>query len=441
MRISIKRAAVVLEVGLLVFGASFLLWWFSISFSTVLSFSSENSLFLGAFILGLFLITLWLLPKWQVSSLALEPKDHAKQEDEFRRTLAQILGGAVVLAGIYFSMENLHNTEKSLKVSQEGQITDRFTKAINQLGENGTEKLPVRLGGIYALEQISESEEAANKYHWPIMEVLTAYVREKAPRKEESAPPKRSPPGKKQTQEKDPTPPKLDADIQAILTVIGRHTRTLGRGERQNIDLHGTDLRGANLFNANLQGVNLYGANLQGVNLAQANLQEADLRGADLQGAILTNTILTRADLFRADLSKARLWVTDLRQATLQRTDLRGASLDGADLRGADLALADLGGASLRRAVVLGRGSLEITFTKPNMKAFVLGRGDRKGEVGTNLSGVSFHEANLKGADLSETTGLTKEQIQSAIIDEKTQLPEDLKAQLQPAAKQKEQSQ
>ena len=69
----------------------------------------------------------------------------------------------------------------NLKAVQEGQITERFTKAIEQLGaidDNGKPRLELRLGGIHALERIAQESE---KDHWPIMEVLTTYVREHAP--------------------------------------------------------------------------------------------------------------------------------------------------------------------------------------------------------------------------------------------------------------------
>jgi hypothetical protein len=36
-------------------------------------------------------------------------------------------------------------------------------------------------------------------------------------------------------------------------------------------------------------------------------------------------------------------------------------------------------------------------------------------------------KANLKGADLREAKGLTRQQLQFAIMDEHTQLPDDLK--------------
>jgi hypothetical protein len=85
--------------------------------------------------------------------------------------LAQILGGTALLSGLYF-------TWRTLQVNREGQITERFTRAIDQLGktdEKGYKLLEIRLGGIYALERIAgESEED----YGPIMEILTAYVRQ-----------------------------------------------------------------------------------------------------------------------------------------------------------------------------------------------------------------------------------------------------------------------
>ena len=68
--------------------------------------------------------------------------------------------------------------QEQLQVAQEGQITERFTRAIEQLG---SDKMEVRLGGIYALERIANDSD---KDYWPIMETLTAYVRERAPWRE-----------------------------------------------------------------------------------------------------------------------------------------------------------------------------------------------------------------------------------------------------------------
>jgi hypothetical protein len=152
----------------------------------------------------------------------------------------------VLFIGLYF-------TAKTLRTTQEGQITDRFTKAINQLGEAGPENLAIRLGGIYALARIARDSE---RDHWPIMEILTAYIRAHAP-----WPPKDIPlladdlsPTEKSPEGQDPPRPKPAPDIQAILTVLAQRTRTFGKGEDQGLDLSDTDLRGANLGGAHLEG-------------------------------------------------------------------------------------------------------------------------------------------------------------------------------------------
>lgn len=58
------------------------------------------------------------------------------------------------------------------KLTEQGQITERYTKAIEQLGSTG---LDVRLGGIYALERIAVD---CARDHPTIAEVLSAFVRE-----------------------------------------------------------------------------------------------------------------------------------------------------------------------------------------------------------------------------------------------------------------------
>jgi hypothetical protein len=59
-----------------------------------------------------------------------------------------------------------------------GQVTERYSKAIDQLGARGEkrqEKVDIRPGGIYALEQIAGDSP---ELHWPIVEILIAFIRE-----------------------------------------------------------------------------------------------------------------------------------------------------------------------------------------------------------------------------------------------------------------------
>jgi hypothetical protein len=70
---------------------------------------------------------------------------------------------------------HLKAAQDQLVIAQEGQITERFTRAVDQLG---SDQLVVRLGGIYALERIAMNSprDAAT-----IAEVLSSYIRQHAP--------------------------------------------------------------------------------------------------------------------------------------------------------------------------------------------------------------------------------------------------------------------
>ena len=251
----------------------------------------------GLVVLGLVVWALWCIPPWQVEQVRVRldtpEKDEyrlATLEDEYRRTLVQSIGGFFLLVGLYLTWRRIVATEKNVSVAQEnvsvaqenvsvaqeGHITDRFTKAIAQLGDD---KMAIQLGGIYALERIARDSE---KDHGPIMEVLTAYVRERAPRREENT---------------DEPPP---ADIQAILTVFGRR-ETTGKNRRNDpLDLNYTRLEWANLDGANLSGANLFGADLGGTKLREANLKGADLEWAELREADLSGAYNLTAEQVRS---------------------------------------------------------------------------------------------------------------------------------------------
>jgi hypothetical protein len=115
----------------------------------------------------------WLLP----DTRGLSPADRVKAQTDFRNTLVTMLAGLAVAGGAIVGALNFRETSRQnravLEVQRRGQVTERFTRAIEQLGQLGPEKLAVRLGGIYALEQIAMDSE---ELHWPVMEVLTAYV-------------------------------------------------------------------------------------------------------------------------------------------------------------------------------------------------------------------------------------------------------------------------
>lgn len=90
---------------------------------------------------------------------------HETALDNARGRLLTLGAGLLAAGALLF-------TARNFLLSREGQVTDRYTKAIEQLG---SDKLDVRIGGIYALERIARDSA---RDHPTVMEVLTAFIRE-----------------------------------------------------------------------------------------------------------------------------------------------------------------------------------------------------------------------------------------------------------------------
>lgn len=180
-------------------------------------------------------------------------------------------------------------------------------------------------------------------------------------------------------------------------------------------DFTDADLRGARL-DSNLRGVNFSGANLEGADLSNTahqvlwedpqmrarglgrgwdSLHAVDFSGVNLKNANLSNTY------FEAGWGDVRFDGANLEGANFEgaqfvmRNYKEGITFEGANLRGANFH-----GASFRNLGDEGR----ITFKD------------------ADITGADF-----SGVDLSDVSGLTAEQLRSAILSEDTILPEEFR--------------
>jgi uncharacterized protein YjbI with pentapeptide repeats len=392
--------------------------------SAVSRFVHENPVFVVALLISLvvplFWLFLWKLPQWKVTAVP-EKKDRIDLELKSRQTSIQIVGlvgglvgGVALVGGLYFTAQTLRTSQETLRVNQEtlqttqeGQITERFTKAIDQLGKK--DDLAVRLGGIYALERIARDSA---KDHWQVMEVLTAFVREHQHQGS-----------------------KTPADIQAILTVVGRRTRTFGNGETQRLNLSNANLQGAYLARAQLQQANLEGAQLQQANLEGAQLWKANFAQAQLQRAYLAEAQLQEAffvfaQLQGANFTQAQLWKANFGQAQLQGANLQGAQLQSAFFGMAKLHEAHLAGVKLQGAN-LQQAQLQKTYlVKGQLQHAYLGFAQLQG---ADLTNAELQGADLVGAQL-QGANLTGAQLQGAeLVGAQLQGADLARAQLQDA--------
>jgi hypothetical protein len=227
-------------------------------------------------------------------------QDQWKLQDDVRSALVQ---GSVGLLALVGASVGVYVGWRQLQLTREGQVTDRFLRAVDQLG---SDKVEVRFGGIYALERIARDSPSDRS---AITEVLSAYVRRHLPGSE--------------AHEGYVLPlPFREPDAQAALSVLCRPPLSDERivPDSRRLNLSRTDLRRADLRKAELH---------------RADLSSARLEGADLRGAHLKSAILDKANLgrFQSD-NPAYEGGADLSHA-----DLTGAKLD--DVVGLDLAEKD----------------------------------------------------------------------------------------------------
>src|SRR5664280_1223412 len=188
---------------------------------------------------GLFaaVLVVWSLP----SLLTRYPRvDAAARHTAITNTRTGLVATLAVLgAGV-----GLAYTARTYRLSREGHLTDRYTKAVEQLG---SDKIEVRLGGIYALERLMRDSSTDQP---TIVEVLAAYIRQHAPLSHPALAVSATPAPSASTRPRvagarqaprPVQPDQPDADVQAALTVLGRRTAVAGA------QLGGLDLTDAQL--------------------------------------------------------------------------------------------------------------------------------------------------------------------------------------------------
>jgi hypothetical protein len=246
-----------------------------------------------------------------------------KLQNDLRTTALQAIAGLAVLAGAVLAFQQLTADRQQATATQEltrqGQASERFTRAVDQLGSDRPE---VRLGGIYGLEQVAQQ---APDNRLAVTEVLVAYLHRTSPR-----------PANRTTQPAESLRIRAP-EVQAALTVLVRRRPLFNdpRLDLSELDLRGAEVSGQTVLVTNRFGLregDLRGADLRGTDLRDATffgvyLYEADFRGADLRGADFQRVNPPGNDA-SDDLYPGQLPPLDLLDAGVYSADFRGALVD-----------------------------------------------------------------------------------------------------------------
>jgi uncharacterized protein YjbI with pentapeptide repeats len=346
--------------------------------------TSNATLYASLLLLAAFLaVVWWWVPIWQVHRVRLTVRDakaRAELEDNFRKTLGQLIGGAAILVAALFAY---YQAQLTVSASRDLLISQQVSKGFEQLGSNAA---ATRLGGVYALEGVMNT---SREYHRPIVEALSAVLRVESPANAASD--------------------ALAPVAATIVTVLGRRNESIGSGDEFGsttvLDLNNTNLRWADLRNAHLAG-----ADLTGSDLTKAHLPKADLSGARLSRATLADADLNSANLTGANLSGAHMSVVQLPNADLSRADLSFAQMPGANLVGANLSNAKLTTAMLVSARLIGATLIKATLSYAMMDD-------------ADFSKANLRDANLRDANLSGAKNLADANLSGACGNAQTKLP------------------
>ena len=315
---------------------------------------SWNLLFAIGGVFALAVLAWWFVPILQARGLrrrqGLRPAEVARWENEYRKTVTQALGGAILLLTTISAFQQLHearrNTEAELRES--ARSTDINSK--NQLLAKGFDLLgrkssAERLGGILILRDwastSTEGETSNPDARYSILiPSLISLVKDAT---------KFEIPTERCEQFEPPVSQMIGSDIQAVFDILKTRAPkgplamnmrglNLSRVNLAGMDLSGSSFAFADLSEADLSGAKLHNANFYCTNLYRANLNGADLSGeTNLAGALLWKASLQKAGGIPASLAGANLIKARISEAVLEETDLRGALLWGANMVGTTL--------------------------------------------------------------------------------------------------------
>lgn len=207
----------------------------------------------------------------------------------------------------------VENVSRQIGISEQGHITERFTRAIEQLG---SDKLFLRLSAIAALERIGRDSNDSTDDVLAVLSLLSGFVRENTSIE------------KTDDIKVAASPMPLDI-LESILALsrLARQYRTFLEENGLYIQLWKTQLSGPHppLSNAYFGRFNFSGASLLGktffnsdchdtkfikANLDHAMFENLSLEGADFSGAKLNTVLFNEVDMKNVCLDYAHCNVT-----------------------------------------------------------------------------------------------------------------------------------
>jgi uncharacterized protein YjbI with pentapeptide repeats len=309
--------------------------------------------------------------------------------DQLDPTGAAIRNIGLVVAALFgapFIVWRSIVAQKQVDVAEQGQITERITKAVEGLGsvrserkqiknepamfsdtnepafiENTVPNLEVRIGAIFALERISQD---SLRDHIQVMEILSAYIRNNSRRELDKAHEKIR---MKEAPESLPLYTPLREDLRTALLVIGRRSSASIAYERSMSPQYSLDLQGANF-----SGVKMDKLDLRYANLEDTIWTRASLRWGCFSRATIRNSDFSGSDLEFSNFQEARLIDDTFDGATLDEGHFQGVYIDKCSFKNCGLSNNIFDDATVSHAFFDGASLMNSDFRNADVSRIVL---------------------------------------------------------------------
>lgn len=245
---------------------------------------------------------------------------------EYVRTVATVLGGALVLLGLWINNRRVAEQTRQNNINERGQINTRFKDAATLLGSESVSSI---LSGIYALHQIALETSIGDKgqrgYVNIIQDILCAYVRENTDtiQNEEN--------GKAWRINKKPT-----IVIQTIVKVLFKNDKQVYSNLMTDLSdcvFEGINLDEAHIANVDFSRTKFIKSSFKKTVFIACYLEDAFIDDVDFTDSSFEKTVFDLSHIKNTSFAKCRIIQSDFWDVVFNKVSFKDAVLDNLDFK------------------------------------------------------------------------------------------------------------
>lgn len=245
---------------------------------------------------------------------------------EYVRTMITVLGGALVLLGLWINNRRVAEQTRQNNIAEKGQINTRFKDAATLLGSDSVSSI---LSGVYALHQIAlettEGAKGQRGYVNIVHDILCAYVRENTDtiKNEEN--------GKAWRINRKPT-----IVIQTIVKVLFKNNQFVYRGLMTDLSdcvFENINLEDAQIMNVDFSRTKFIKSQITNATIESCYFEETFVDEVDFAGSSIDKCVFDFSDIKNTSFKKCVIQETDFWDAAILNTNFNHAKLSTVDFK------------------------------------------------------------------------------------------------------------